>query len=68
VLESSWRAGGATSAELAALAAFAQDPALQIIEASAVEEFGADAKAPPDAVIHFQGEDPEAGPLLRYTV
>jgi hypothetical protein len=34
-------------------------------EASAVEEFAADGEAPPDAIIHFQGEDPEVGPLLR---
>jgi len=32
VLEPSWRVGGASSAELAAMAAFAQDPALQITE------------------------------------
>jgi len=68
VLESSWRAGGASSAELAALAAFVQDPTLQIIEASAVEEFGIDGKAPPDAIIHFQGNGSDVGPLLRYTV
>jgi len=68
VLEASWRAGGASSAELAAFAAFAQDGALQIVEASAVEEFGTDGKAPPDAIIHFHGDDPEAGPLLRYTL
>ena len=66
VLESSWRAGGASSAELAALAAFAQNPALQIVEASAVEELGRDHEAPADAIIHR--EDPQLGPLLRYTV
>jgi len=67
-LYASWRAGGASSAELAALAAFAQNPALQIVEASAVEEFGRDHEAPADAIIHFAGEDPQLGPLLRYTV
>jgi uncharacterized protein DUF3182 len=68
VFEPSWRIGGASSAELAALAAFAQDPSVQIVEASAVEEFGKDREAPADAIIHFQGDDPEVGPLLRYTV
>ena len=68
VLESSWRAGGASSAELAALAAFARDPALAIVEASTVEEFGSDRKPPANALIHFAGEDPQLGPLLRYTV
>jgi hypothetical protein len=67
VLEPSWRVGGASSAELAAMAAFAQDPALQIVRASHVEEYGKDRRAPADAVVNFQGEDAEAGPLLRYT-
>jgi hypothetical protein len=68
VLESSWRVGGASSAELAALAAFARDPLVQIVGASHVEEFGKNRHAPANAIIHFDGEDPEAGPLLRYTV
>jgi hypothetical protein len=67
VLEPSWRAGGASSAELAAMAAFAQDPALEIVRASHVEEYGKDRRAPADATVNFQGEDTEAGPLLRYT-
>ena len=68
VLEPSWRVGGASSAELAALAAFARDPSLQIVGASHVEEYGKDYRAPADAVVDFQGDDPEAGPLLRYTI
>jgi hypothetical protein len=68
VLESSWRAGGASSAELAALAEFGQNPTLQVVEASAVEEFGRDHEPPAGAIIHFAGEDPQLGPLLRYTV
>jgi hypothetical protein len=68
VLEPSWRVGGASSAELAALAAFARDPTLQIVRASHVEEYGKGCQAPTDAIVEFQGEDPEAGPLLRYTI
>lgn len=68
VFEASWRSGGASTAELAALTAFARDPALQVVEASAVKEFGKGREAPRDSVIHFQGDDPEDGPLLRYTV
>jgi Protein of unknown function (DUF3182) len=68
VLESSWRIGGASSAELAALAAFARDPSFQIVRASHVEEYCKGCQAPPDAIVDFQGEDPEAGPLLRYTL
>jgi uncharacterized protein DUF3182 len=68
VLEPSWRVGGASSAELGALAAFARDPYLQIVRASHVEEYGRGCQAPADAIVDFQGDDPEAGPLLRYTV
>src|SRR5262249_50998929 len=68
VLESSWRVGGASSAELAAFAAFARDPSLEIIGASHVEEFGKGRRAPGDAIVEFQGDDPAWGPLLRYTV
>ena len=68
VFESSWRAGGASAAELLALAEFVRDPSLQVVEASHVEEFGKSREAPPGAVTHFQGDDPEAGPMLRYTL
>jgi len=68
VLEPSWRVGGASSAELAAFAAFARDPSLEIIGASHVEEFGKGRQAPADAIVEFQGDDPAWGPLLRYTV
>src|SRR5215813_1937472 len=68
VLEPSWRVGGASSAELAAFAAFARDPSLEIVGACHVEEFGKDRRAPADAMVEFQGDDPEAGPLLRYTI
>jgi hypothetical protein len=68
VLEPSWRVGGASSAELAAMAAFARDPSLEIVRASHVEEYGERRRAPADAIVEFQGHDPEAGPLLRYTI
>jgi hypothetical protein len=68
VLESSWRVGGASSAELMALKAFVQEPGLRVVEAAHVEEFGSRREAPPGATIHFQGDDPEVGPILRYTV
>src|SRR5262249_29351976 len=68
VLEPSWRVGGASSAELAALAAFARDPWLKMVRASHVEEYGGGRRAPADAIVEFQGDDPEAGPLLRYTI
>jgi hypothetical protein len=67
VFESSWRVGGATSAELVALSLFNQDPSVQVVEASHVEKFGKDCEAPRGAVIHFQGDDPRDGPVIRYT-
>src|SRR5262249_48965007 len=59
VLEPSWRVGGASSAELAAFAAFARDPSLEIVGASHVEEYGEGRRAPTDAIVKFQGDDPE---------
>jgi Protein of unknown function (DUF3182) len=50
------------------LAAFARDPSLQIVGAAHVEEYGKGRQAPAGAIIDFQGDDPEAGPLLRYTI
>jgi hypothetical protein len=50
------------------MAAFARDPALQIVRASHVEEYGKGRRAPANAIVDFQGEDAEAGPLLRYTI
>ncbi|WBY01131.1 DUF3182 family protein [Ramlibacter tataouinensis] len=68
VLEQSWRVGGATGAELAALAALAAQPALQRVRARCVERFGPSPEPPPGATVHFRGEDPRAGWLTKYTV
>ena len=68
VLEASWRSGGASTAELAALTAFARDSGLQVVEATSMKQFGKQRKIPSGAAIHFEGIDPEDGPLLRYTV
>ena len=68
VFEASWRSGGASTAELAALMAFAEDPTLQVVEATSVKQFGRRTTIPRGAVIHFHDDDPEDGPLLRYTV
>jgi len=68
VLEPSWRVGGATAGELVGVNAFLREPELRVVEVAHVEEFGSGHEAPPDAVVHFRGDDPRAGPLLRYTV
>jgi len=68
VLESSWRAGGATGPELAALEAFRADPRRRCVRASCVEAFG-DAPPPPEhATVYFRGHDPQVGLLTKYTV
>lgn len=67
VLEQSWRVGGASGAELAALQAFAADPGLQRVCASTVEVYGADPAIPADAQVCFSGEDLHVGPITKYT-
>jgi hypothetical protein len=68
VLEASWRSGGATTAELAAMELFREDPELQVVEVRAVKQFGAGAEPPRGAVVHFAADDPRDGPILRYTL
>ncbi len=65
VLEQSWRVGGATGAEIAALEAFARSPELISVSTATVEVYGI-AEAPPDAVVYFQGVDPVVGPMTKY--
>jgi Protein of unknown function (DUF3182) len=68
VLEASWRSGGASPAEIVAFAAFMQDPDLDVVEASAVKEFGKNRTPPAGALIQFCGDDPQDGPTLRYAI
>jgi hypothetical protein len=67
VLEQSWRLGGASGAEIAALEAFASDPALQVVQASTVEIFGAGASPPEGATVYFCGIDRKVGPITKFT-
>jgi hypothetical protein len=67
VLEQSWRIGGASGAEIAALEAFAADPGLSSVRASTVEVYGASDAPPADAVIYFRDVDERVGPLTKYT-
>jgi len=61
VLEQSWRAGGASIAEVAALEAFQADPALRAVTAQTWERYGAHHPPPPDEACVFHGEDSEVG-------
>lgn len=68
VLEQSWRAGGATGAELAALEVFRADPGCDRVRTCTVELFG-DSPPPPDhATVYFRGVDREVGQLTKYAM
>ena len=67
VLEQSWRVGGATGAEIAALEAFAQGPDLDFVNTATVEVYG-DAAIPPHAVTYFSGVDPVVGSMTKYAM
>lgn len=68
VLEQSWRVGGATGAELAALEVFRDRPECSRVRAAGTEVFGDSPDPPPGAVVYFRGIDPEVGALTKYTV
>jgi hypothetical protein len=68
VLEASWRPGGASPAEIVAFRALRDDQSLAVVRVSTVERYGEESRqAPDDALVHFQGSDSAAGPVLRYT-
>jgi hypothetical protein len=66
VLEQSWRIGGASGAEIGALRAFRDDPAVRIVRASTTEVYGATAAGPADACVYYHGIDPQAGEITKY--
>jgi hypothetical protein len=68
VLEQSWRVGGATGPELAALEVFRSQPARQQVRAAGFEIFGDSPPPPAHAIVHFRGTDPQVGRLTKYTV
>jgi hypothetical protein len=68
VLEQSWRIGGASGPEVAALGAFRADPRLRAVHARSTEAYGAGARPPPGAIVHFHGIDPRTGPITKYTL
>ncbi len=68
VLEQSWRIGGATGAEIAALEAFRSDPGLQIVRASTHEIYGEGGPPPPHATLYFRGVDARVGPLTKFAL
>ena len=66
VLEQSWRIGGASGAEIAALHAFRADPALRVVHASTREVYGEGHTTPADAWVHYEGVDRHGQRLVKY--
>ncbi|KAB0492762.1 DUF3182 family protein [Pseudomonas vancouverensis] len=65
VLEQSWRLGGASSAEVAALQSFINDPAMHAIQVSSVETY-IDQALPADAIEVYRGPAQDSEFLLKY--
>jgi hypothetical protein len=67
VLEQSWRLGGASSAEIAALEVFRADPEAHTVRARCVEVYGR-CEPPPEAMVYFRGLDEKVGYITKYAV
>lgn len=65
VLEQSWRMGGASSAEVAALQSFVNDPGMRAIRVSSVETY-TDQALPVDAIEVYRGPAENSDFLLKY--
>lgn len=68
VLEQSWRVGGATGPEIAALERFRAEPGCRLVRASCYEIFGDSPEPPAQATVYFRGEDARLGRLTKYTI
>jgi hypothetical protein len=66
VLEQSWRIGGASGAEIAALRALCRDPERVMVCASTREVYGEAAAVPPGAEVLFVGCDRHGDRLTKY--
>lgn len=67
VLEQSWRIGGSSGPEILAIQAFQDDPSLQAVNGVSRNLLGADATAPPNARVHYRGDDSFYGPVTVYS-
>jgi hypothetical protein len=68
VLEQSWRLGGASGAEIAALEAFSANSSLRAVRAVSREIYGDAPPVPESAAVYFRGVDPKIGALTKYTM
>jgi hypothetical protein len=67
VLEQSWRIGGASPAEVAALEVFSTDGGVHSVRASTHEVYAL-IDPPKHAIVSFRGEDPHLGAMTKYSV
>lgn len=68
VLEQSWRIGGASGAEIAALHALCDDPDRRSACAATIEAYGPDVVVPDGATVYFRGDDERLGPITKYAM
>lgn len=68
VLEQSWRIGGASGAEVAALEAFRANLALDVVRASTTEIYDAAPALPEGAMVYCRHVDPRVGPIIKYAL
>jgi hypothetical protein len=68
VLEQSWRLGGASGAEIAALQAFQAQPTLLSLRASTFEIYGPCEAPGAGATVYFRGVDERIGPITKYAL
>ena len=68
VLEQSWRVGGATGPEIAALETFRSRPGVRRVHTSCFEVYGSAPELPLAATVYYDGHDPQVGRLMKYTV
>ena len=68
VLEQSWRVGGASGAEIAALEWFRRDGDARAVRAWSTEIYGESEAPPPAAAVYFRGIDDEVGYITKYSM
>lgn len=68
VLEQSWRIGGASAAEVAALHAFRADPEHHVVRASTHELYADHVSVPEGAIVSYDGDDAQVGRLVKYAL
>lgn len=65
VLEQSWRIGGASPAEIAAVEAFTNQPELKAVQTSC-HEIHTISDVPENATVYFRGADPDVGHITKF--